>query len=53
MTEETSAGIEQTIRKAYHLGQRDSVVSLKQNIDDLFTQILEQADERVKDSSNV
>lgn len=52
MTEETNAGVEETIRKAYHLGQRDAVVSLKQNIDDLFEQILKQANERVKDSAN-
>lgn len=52
MTEETNAGVEETIRKAYHLGQRDAVVSLRQNIDDLFEQILKQANERVKDSAN-
>lgn len=45
-----SESIEETIRKAYYLGQRDSVLSIKQNIDDLFEQILKQAEQRNKDS---
>ena len=45
------AAVENLVRKAYAMGQRDAVNSLKENIDDLFEQIIEQADARIKEAN--
>lgn len=46
------AAVEKLIRKAYLMGQRDAANSLKENIDDLFEQIIEQANERIRAADN-
>lgn len=51
MDANNAAAVDKLVRKAYAIGQRDAVTSLKQNIDDLFAQIIEQAQQRIEEAN--